>query len=152
MIFHLNPVSWHTSDDDDVKTSCRTASAIQRRVCLQYNVVSCCVVQSFRPILRSNRVILCRPTTMIIHRRVVSCRAVPHAQHNDVSFIQYFRDHIPIHQYHPAIMMTLSMLMTIKDDDDDEATEVQTNFVSSQYFVTITTKSKIILNKYNSVP
>ena len=40
-------------------------------------------------------------------------------------------------------MMTLSMLMTITDDDDDEATEVQTNFVSSQYFSTITTKSEI---------
>ena len=30
-------------------------------------------------------------------------------------------------------------------DDDDGAMEVQTNFVSSQYFVTITTKSKIII-------
>ena len=29
------------------------------------------------------------------------------------------------------------------DDDDDGATEVQTKFVCSQYFTTITTKSKI---------
>ena len=32
-----------------------------------------------------------------------------------------------------------------RDNDDDGATEVQTNIVSSQYFVTITTKSKIII-------
>ena len=30
------------------------------------------------------------------------------------------------------------------DDGDDGATEVQINFVSSQYFVTLITKSKII--------
>ena len=30
-----------------------------------------------------------------------------------------------------------------RDNDDDGATEVQTNFVSSQYFTTITKKSKI---------
>ena len=126
------------------------SSIVSTQCPFSYPSTSC---RACRPIVLSDRrVVLCRPTTMIIHRRVVSCRAVPHAQHNDVSFIQYFRDHIPIHQYHPAIMMTLSMLMTIKDDDDDEATEVQTNFVSSQYFVTITTKSKIILNKYNCVP
>ena len=33
------------------------------------------------------------------------------------------------------------------DDGDDGATEVQTNFVSSQYFVMITTKCKIMLNQ-----
>ena len=33
----------------------------------------------------------------------------------------------------------------VDDDDDDGATEVQTNFVSSQYFTTITTKSKIFI-------
>ena len=40
---------------------------------------------------------------------------------------------------------TMPHIKNKKTHDDDGATEVQTNFVSSQYFTTITTKSKIII-------
>ena len=53
-----------------------------------------------------------------------------------ISFIRYFRDH----HTHKIIPPGVN-----DDNDDDGATEVQTNFVSSQYFVTITTNSKIII-------
>ena len=55
-------------------------------------------------------------------------------------FVRYFHDLLSHETIPPGVVVD-------RDNDDDEATEVQTNYVSSQYFVTITTKSKIILNK-----
>ena len=46
---------------------------------------------------------------------------------------------------HPALMMMMTMTMTMTMDDDG-ATEVQTNFVASQYFATV-----MIFDKYDQL-
>ena len=45
--------------------------------------------------------------------------------------------------YHPAYCTSIASSWCDEDDEDDMATEVQTNFYHSQYYTMITTKSKI---------